>query len=406
MPKREKIVCWILTLSLSLCGCGMRVEVMAEPEATPAPTATPAPEQEDALLEKARQLLENMTLEEKVGQLFFVRPDVLDPYQSTWIGTGYVWAVTAMSEKVVSTLVQYPVGGVVVFGKNIKTSDQLKELTAALQRAAKTPLFLAVDEEGGQVARLANHAAIHVPEYKSAAAVGASRNTEDAADMGRTIGGYLADYGFSMDFAPVADVNTNPDNPIIGDRAFSSDAGEAAAMAGAMAEGLASQGVIPVYKHFPGHGDTAEDSHLGIAVINKTAEELMECEWLPYLTNDLTGSAVMVGHIAAPSITGDMTPASLSRVMVTDYLRGELGFQGLVITDSLAMAGITQDHTSGEAAVLALEAGCDVLLMPEELDQAYDAVLHAVETGEITEERIDESVLRILQYKIYAGVIE
>ena len=161
-----------------------------------------------------------------------------------------------------------------------------------------------------------------------------------------------------------------------------------------------------MFKHFPGHGDTAEDSHKGIAVTYKTAEELMECEWLPYLNNDLTGSAVMVGHIAVPAVTGDLTPASLSKIMVTDYLRGQLGFQGLVITDSLAMEGITRDYTPGEAAVLALEAGCDILLMPDDLPQAYNAVLHAVETGEITEERLNESVLRILEYKINAGLIE
>ena len=177
-------------------------------------------------------------------------------------------------------------------------------------------------------------------------------------------------------------------------------------MAGAMAEGLASQGVIPVYKHFPGHGDTAEDSHLGIAVTYKSAAQLTECEWLPYLNNDLTDCAVMVGHIAVPNLTGDMTPASLSRIMVTDYLRNTLGFDGLVITDSLAMAGITNYYSPGDAAVRALDAGCDILLMPAVFTEAYDAVLRAANSGEITLERIDESVRRILEYKLRAGLIE
>ena len=192
---------------------------------------------------------------------------------------------------------------------------------------------------------------------------------------------------------------------IRGCRAFSSDGARAALLSGAFARGLASQGVIPTLKHFPGHGDTAEDSHDSVAVSRKTAEELLDCEWLPYTQNDLAGWAVMVGHIALPALTGDQTPASLSGVIVTDWLRGMLGFEGLVITDSLAMDAVTAAHAPGEAAVLAFQAGCDMLLMPNGLVPAFEGVLAAAESGEISPERLDESVYRILTYKHMLGLL-
>lgn len=356
--------------------------------------------------DEAEELLANMTLEEKVGQLFVVRPDALDPTQPlAQIGDSNAPGVLAVNGDMEDMLSRYPVGGVTVFGKNIQSPEQLKELINGFRQAAGTPLFFAVDEEGGPVARLANHKAFDLPKYENAAAVGSTGDPAQAEAMGSTIGGYLKEYGFSIDFAPVADVNTNPDNPVIGRRAFSSDPRTAAEMAGAMARGLAGQGVLPVYKHFPGHGDTAEDSHVGLAVSYRTLEEMMGCEWLPYINNDLADCAVMVGHIAAPNVTGDMTPASLSYTMVTVYLRQTLGFQGLVITDALAMDGITQTYDSAQAAVMAFEAGCDILLMPYDLASAYDAILNAVESGRITVQRLDESVLRILDYKLQTGVI-
>ena len=313
-------------------------------------------------------------------------------------------SVTQMSRTLGNRLVRYPVGGVVIFGKNIVSPHQLETFLADLQRASKTPLLTAVDEEGGKVSRLAAESAFGLPRYPSAMAVG--REGEAAAEgMGRAIGAYLRRYGFVMDFAPVADVATNPENPVIGERAFSSDAGRAAALSGAMAEGLRAEGIIPVYKHFPGHGDTAEDSHALTAVSGKTAEELRVCEWLPYLRNDLRGCAVMVGHIALPSVTGDMTPASLSETIVSGLLRGELGFDGPVITDSLSMESVRERDEPGGTALAALRAGCDMLLMPADLPAAYEAVLSAVESGEISESRLDESVRRILRCKASAGLI-
>ena len=293
------------------------------------------------------------------------------------------------------TLQAYPVGGICQFGKNITDPEQLAQFNADLQAASRTPLFIAVDEEGGAVARLANHPAFDLPQYESAAAVGASGDPADACAMGQTIGAYLKEYGFNMDFAPDADVNTNPDNPIIGTRAFSSDAATAAEMAAAAADGLRTSGILPTLKHFPGHGDTAEDSHTALAVTYKTLDELQACELLPFAA--YTGlHAVMVGHIAAPNVTGDGTPATLSPQLVALIPDAE---NTLIVTDSLAMDAITAAYTPGEAAVQALQAGCDVLLMPNSLPEAYAAVLEAVQNGTISEERLDRSVNKILLYK-------
>lgn len=330
------------------------------PAAAPAPTAAPAPA--DAL-----------TPEEKIGQLFIIRPDALDltlPQET--INDAKADGVTMLTDAMRETLQAYPVGGICQFGKNITDPEQLAQFNADLQAASRTPLFIAVDEEGGAVARLANHPAFDLPQYESAAAVGASGDPADACAMGQTIGAYLKEYGFNMDFAPDADVNTNPDNPIIGTRAFSSDAATAAEMAAAAADG-----------------------HTALAVTYKTLDELQACELLPFAAD--TGlHAVMVGHIAAPNVTGDDTPATLSPQLVALIPDAE---NTLIVTDSLAMDAITAAYTPGEAAVQALQAGCDVLLMPNSLPEAYAAVLEAVQNGTISEERLDRSVNKILLYK-------
>lgn len=377
-----------------LCACGAKPAVQDTPTTLPmqtqqpvvvdAPTPTPAP------------TADSLTMEEKVGQLFIIRPDSLDlTLEQEQINDAKADGVTALTDAMRQTLQQYPVGGVCLFGKNIRNPDQIKVFTADLQAASATPLFISVDEEGGAIARLANHENFDLPQYESVAAVGA-QGTEAAYDMGRTIGGYLQAYGFNMDFAPDADVNTNPDNPIIGTRAFSSDAGEAARLSVAMAKGLAGQEILPTFKHFPGHGDTAEDSHNGLAYSYRTLDELNTCELLPFAAAAEAGPhAVMVGHIVVPELTGE-TPASLSPAAIALVPDAE---NTLIVTDSLAMGAITDAYTPGEAAVLALQAGCDVLLMPDGLAEAYTAVLDAMQNGAISEERLDQSVNKILQFK-------
>lgn len=368
---------------------------------TSAGTSSKAPDvgAEEPILSETDRLLQQMTLRQKVGQLFFIRPDSLDLTQTQeQIINSSASGVTSLTESMRETLAHYPVGGIVMFGKNITSPEQIITFNEALQNAADIPLFISADEEGGLVSRLANHPAFDLPKYESAADVGSSGDASDALEMGQTIGAYLKKYGFNMDFAPVADVNTNPNNPVIGTRAFSSDADTAARMAAAMAQGLRQEGISPVFKHFPGHGDTAQDSHYGIAVSYKTQEEMERCEWLPFEAAG-SGDCIMMGHIALPAITNDMTPASLSYDIVTGILRNQLGFQGVVMTDSLEMGAITDEYESGEAAVAAILAGCDILLGPDGLQEAFDAVVKAVEDGTISEQRLDESVRRILEFK-------
>lgn len=367
-------------------------------QSTASPSAAPA------------GLLGEMTLREKVGQLFLVRLDALDPALSQQtIDDADAPGVIEVSEAMAAFLEEYPVGGVVLFGKNITDEVQLRGLIAGLQQSSPVPLLIGIDEEGGVVARLANSPGFDLPQYESAAAVGA-QGTDAVRAMSAEIGTYLAGYGINLDFAPVADVNTNPDNPVIGTRAFSSDPQEAADCVTAAVEGFSQAGVLCCLKHFPGHGDTAGDSHDGTVYTEKTMEELRACEFLPFEAGIRAGAPlVMVGHIAAPNaVEGEESdlPATFSRALITDVLRDELGFAGVVVTDSLAMGAITETCTPGEAAVLALQAGADLLLMPAGLAQAYDGVLAAVEDGRLTEERIDESVARILALKQQAGLLQ
>ena len=365
----------------------------AQPETTEAPTE--APTEPDPLVLQ----LESMTLPEKVGQLFMVTPGTLGlPQIKAPMEALSQEQLTQMENAIREIFAKYPVGGIVQFAADLYSPEQITAYNALLQRAAEIPLFLGIDEEGGTVARLANHSAFDLPQYQSAGAVGASGNPEDALKMGQTIGTYLGEYGFNMDFAPVADVNTNPNNPVIGNRSFSSDCNMASQMAKAMAQGLEEKGIVPVFKHFPGHGDTAQDSHDEVAYSVKTLEELQNCEFIPF--SGLTeNQCVMVGHIALPEVTGNMTPATLSSQIVTGLLREELGFEGLIFTDSMVMEAITDNYSGAEASLLALTAGCQVILQPEDFPSAFTGVVEAVKAGTFPEEQLDTVVLQILRFK-------
>lgn len=381
-------------MMLQLCSCGMTSDVSNNTDEVSNETVYgEAPQKQH---EEHHTEADYLTLEQKVGQLFIVRPDsLLLGLDSNTINEQNADGVTAVDEEVKNTVHKYYVGGVCLFAKNIVNPNQVIKFNSDLQSVSEIPMFITVDEEGGIVARLANNSQFKLPKYKSATAVASSGKTEDALKMGQTIGGYLKKYGFNMDFAPDADVNTNPSNPVIGTRAFSSDAKIAASMVEAAAEGLRENGILPTLKHFPGHGDTKEDSHSALAVTHKTLAELEACEFLPFEA-DGGMHCVMVGHIAAPNVTGNMIPATLSPELIDLIPDRE---DTLIITDSLSMQAISDTYTSGEAAVQAFLAGCDMLLMPVDFTAAYDAVLQAVRDGVISEERLDESVNKILSYK-------
>lgn len=352
---------------------------------------------------RVESLLATMTLEQKVAQLFCVTPEGL---------TGIDQAVAA-GDTTAAALANIPVGGLAYFGQNIIGEQQLRDMLSATYEhacaaGAGIPPFLSVDEEGGPlVARVANSGYFDVPSFPSMIEIGATQDTSKAAEVGETIGTYLADIGFNLDFAPDADVLTNPDNPVIGERSFGSDPDLVAQMVAAEVEAMHETGVAPCVKHFPGHGDTAGDSHSGAVYTERTREEIESCEFEPFRAAiDAGVPLVMVGHIETPNFAADGLPASLSPTMIGGVLRGDLGFEGTIVSDSFAMGAITQNYTADEAAVQFFAAGGDMLLMPEDLQLAYDGVLEAVSAGTLSEERIDESVMRILTAKENLGLLD
>lgn len=344
---------------------------------------------------QAEAILEKMTLEEQAAQLFIITPEALTGMQTV------VQAGTATQEKIN----QYPVGGLIYFSQNMTSWSQTKKMLANTQQYSEKrtglPMFLCVDEEGGTVARVGNNSAFSVEKIDDMKIIGESGDVSKALEVGETIGSYLSQLGFNLDFAPVADVLTNPANTVVKKRSFGSDAQLVSDMSLAVLEGLNNHGVYGTLKHFPGHGATADDTHDGYAYTDKTKEELMEKEWIPFINGIRQGTdMIMVGHISVPSITGDNTPASMSSEIVQDILRDELGFDGLIVTDALNMGAIGNCYSSGQAAVKAIQAGVDLILMPSDFESAYQAVISAVKSGEITKERLRESAERIVQAKL------
>lgn len=349
-----------------------------------------------------QQKLESMTLEQKVAQLFVVTPEQL---------TGVSQAVVAGSATQ-RALDDIPVGGLCYFAQNITGDQQLRDLlsgTYDMASCSGTGIapFLAVDEEGGSlVARVANSGYFDVQRFPNMAEVGATGDETQAAHVGAAIGEYLHEIGFNVDFAPVADVLTNSQNEVIGPRAFSSDPDVAVRMVSAEVSAMLGAGTMPCIKHFPGHGDTAGDSHTGDVVSLRSAEEIRACEYKPFQAGIEAGCPfVMVGHIETPNLAADGLPASLSKTMITDELRGRLGFEGVVISDSFVMGAITQRYAPADAAVRFIQAGGDIVLMPENLQDAYQGLLEAAGESVIEESRIDESVMRILEVKKQAGIL-
>ena len=346
-------------------------------------------------------LLSQLSLEEKIGQLFIIRPDQVDlSFEPSSQHSHYSHART-LSAAMQETLKKYPAGGFIIFDKNIESTTQLLAFTQQMRDVSRVVPFVSVDEEGGSVTRLAHAPSkgFKLKQFKSMASIGATKDTSKALEVGTVIGTYLKEYGFNLDFAPVADVNTNPKNIVIGDRAFGSDPQLVADMVCAYIDGLHAGGVLSSTKHFPGHGDTSSDTHSGAVVVGKTWDELKQTELVPFVASAGKTDLIMIAHINLPNATSDGLPASLSKELLTYKLRGELGYEGLIITDSLAMGAIQNHYGSDEAAVLALEAGVDILLMPLDYAGAFEGVLQAVKAGRISEERINESVIRILKAK-------
>ncbi len=372
-------------------------EIYTEPEekAVEAPPEIEEPTVDEQLEEIVSNCISVMPLEDKVAGLFIVTPEAL---------TGVRTAVQA-GQSTQAALSEYAVGGLIYFAQNIQNKEQITQMLSNTVSMSKYPIFLAIDEEGGTVSRLAN-SAVTVEQVGSMQEIGASGDSSAAYEAGKTIGSYLKEIGFNLDFAPVADLVNAGGNPVLGDRSFGSDPELCGEMVSKMAEGIQENSVSACLKHFPGIGSLESDTHEGRVELTKTADEMKNSDFVPFDAGIQAGvDFVMVSHVTASSIDTDGVPSSLSRAVVSDLLRSELGFEGVIITDALNMSAITDYYTSDEAAVDAVVAGADMLLMPEDFKQAYEGLLTAVRDGRISEERIDESLRRIYRIK-YADKLE
>lgn len=354
--------------------------------------------QEDSIVE---EMLDAMTLEDKIYQLFIVTPEAL-------VNNG-VSCVTESGDMTKNALQEKPVGGIIYFAQNLVDGEQTKCMISNAQMYAEERngigLWIAVDEEGGMVARVASK--LGTTNYSSMEYYGSIGNTDEVYSVGQGIAADISSFGFNLDFAPVADINLNPNNEL-GDRIFSSDANVVSDMVGAMVSGLQSNGqVSATLKHFPGLGASEGNTHSDSqTIIYRTYEELMQNEFVAFRGGiDAGADFVMVGH-QTMSAADDNMPSDLSGVVVNNWLRGDLGFQGVVVTDAHQMNTISSNYTSGDAAVMAIQAGVDIVLMPADLNDAFYGVYNAVQSGQISENRIDESVRRILTKKEAHGLLQ
>lgn len=338
------------------------------------------------------ETLAGMTLHEKVCQMMFVTPEELTGEDG----------VTVAGDATRQALENYPVGGIVYFAKNLESQDQVKEMIDNSQKYSSIGLFVATDEEGGVVNRLMDTVGT---TYIGSMYYYKDDGDETAYENAYTIANDMSALGFNLDFAPVADVWSNPDNTVIGERAYSDDYAQAAELVGNAVKGFNDGGVMCTLKHFPGHGDTAEDSHYSSAYVHRTKEEIMADEMQPFRSGIEAGAEfVMVGHLIVPDI--DEVPATLSYKIATGILREELKFEGVAITDSFEMESIADNYSVDDAVVMSVKAGMDMILQPKDMASAVNSIEQAVADGELSEDRIDESVRRILTLKESRGLLK
>lgn len=333
--------------------------------------------------EKVENTLNNMTLDEKIGQMItiFYNSDVVD-------------------ETLTKAIKDVKPGGFILFGNNMSSYDGTIKFIKDIKDLSDVPMFIAVDEEGGKVQRLLAVKGVNISNVPNMYDVGEKNDLELTYNVGKLIAEELRVFGINMDFAPVIDVYSNPNNTVIGKRSFGTTPEIVSQNGKKLYDGLNDNGIIPVYKHFPGHGNTSTDSHYDLPVVSKTKEELMSSDLIPFVDAIKNNAGViMVGHLAVPNITGDKTPASLSKKLITDFLKNELGYNGLVVTDALNMGAITKNYKDDEICGKAVEAGVDILLMPTSSRKCLKSVKDAIKNGNITEEQITESARKILKLK-------
>lgn len=342
-------------------------------------------QEKDAIAE----MLDNMTLEEKIAQMLIVH-----------------YREPQMDDKLKNMLETIKPGGFIFFKENLANYNDSLKLIKEIKETTTIPMFLSIDQEGGKVDRLKTMKGIHFPEFPSMAEVGATNDVEVAYGTGTQIAHNLNLFGFNLNFAPVLDIYSNP-NTVIGTRSFGSNADIVSKMGLALSKGLQDNNIIPVYKHFPGHGNTETDSHVALPIVSKTKEGILKEEIVPFKNAiDNGAEVIMIGHLAVPSLTNSYIPASLSKKVITDFLRNELEFKNIVITDALNMKAITDNYSEKEIIEKAINAGVDILLMPEDPLNVITIIKESLNNGTITEEQINNSVTKILTLKYKYSIIK
>lgn len=355
--------------------------------------------EEDAM-SAALEYLSAMSLEEKVGQVFIVNLELLDDSR------GNYYEHQKITAEMKETLDQYHVGGVILFSRNIAKRKQTKKLIRRLQANSGIPLFVSVDEEGGDVARIGSNPKMKTTTFPTMEEIGKTEDADYVYNMGRTIGTEIAELGFNVDFAPVADVRTSDLNKEIGSRSFGDDPSLVSELVTAFVTGIEEVNISSTLKHFPGQGSSEGDTHQGSVNIDNSIARLRKVDFKPFEAGIKAGADfVMVSHISVSEVTESSEPASMSELIMTTILRDELGFKGLIVTDAMDMASITEEYTAAEAALEAFMGGADLILMPENLDEAYQAILKKAESDEAFLKRLDDTVLRILQLKFQRGIM-
>ncbi len=369
------------------------------------PEATATGEQKKGLskeeaVEAAAGYMENMTVEEKAGQLFIVNLELLDQKN----GNYYEWR--RFTKRMKKSLDKYHIGGVILFSRNIAGRKQTEKLVTRLQENSSIPLFISVDEEGGDVARIANNKKMGTTVFQTMEEIGKTKDASYVYNMGETIGSEISSLGFNVDFAPVADVKTSELNLEIGTRSFGGEPDKVAEFTSAFVKGIQKQNVSATLKHFPGQGSSSGDTHIESVNIDSSIASLRKNDFVPFEAGIAAGADfVMVSHISVSKVTETAQPASMSSLVMDTILRDELGFQGVIITDAMDMASITDNYTSAEAAYGAVSGGADIVLMPLDLEMAYNEIISRINNGSISKERLDASVLRILTVKFMRGIM-
>lgn len=337
----------------------------------------------NSIEEKIKKQLKKMTLDEKIAQMLII-------YYSS----------TTYDKTLEQTIKEVKPGGFILMNDNISTYQNTLNLVKSMQKDSKVPMIISIDQEGGIVQRLQKITDIEVTNIPSMLTLGKTNDKNLAYNVGKIMAQQLKTLGINLDFAPVVDIYSNKDNKVIANRSFGSNSEEVTTMALALKQGLEDNNVNTCLKHFPGHGDTAVDSHYNLPVINKDYNDLSKVELIPYykaIKNNT--NMIMIGHIALPKITKDNTPASLSKEIITNLLKTKLKYQGLVITDALNMKALTDNYSDKEIYTMAINAGVDLLLMPNGSRKAIEYIKESIKEKKITEQMINTSVTKILTYK-------